>query len=290
MKAPRFKYVRAESVAQTLELLDEYGEDARILAGGQSLMPTLNMRLSRPEILIDINRLHDLQGIGLADGYIRIGALSRHSEVLRSDLVRRHLPLIAEAMPQVAHVAVRNRGTFGGSLALADPAAELPACVLALEGIITLESVSGRRDIPARDYFLGLYETERRDNELLAEVRIPVQEANHVSVFLELARRHGDFAIAGIAACGRLNQSRIEDMRLVYFASEDRPTLGANACAAIRGKEWNEDTREAVTSALDADLDPITNLHGSAAMKLHLQKVLTVRAMESAVARAGGAA
>lgn len=289
MKAPKFKYVRATSVADALKMLDEHGENARILAGGQSLMPTLNMRLSQPEILIDINRLDALKGISLDGDTVRIGALTRHVEVQRSAVVRDHLPLIAEAMPHVAHVAVRNRGTFGGSVALADPAAEMPACVLALGGTIVVESVAGRREIAADDYFKGLYETDRRDNELLVEVRIPSQKKDRVSVFLELARRHGDFAIAGVCAYGKVSGTTIEDMRLVYFGSEDKPTVGRNAIAALNGKAWNDATKAAVGDALASDLDPMANLSGSPAMKLHLQKVLTGRAMDAAVARAGGA-
>ena len=288
MKAPKFRYVRADSVAAALELLDQYGDDCRILAGGQSLMPTLNMRLSRPEVLIDINRIDDLGGIGLEGQTVRIGALARHAEVLRSEIVTRHLPLIAEAMPHVAHVAIRNRGTFGGSVALADPAAELPACVLALEATIVVESVNGRREIPAESYFKGLYDTDLRDNELLTEIRIPIQKPANVSVFMELARRRGDFAIAGLAAVGNISGGTVNDMRLVYFASEDRPILATTAMKALAGKEWSEETRDATAAALEEDLDPMSNLHGSAAMKLHLQKVLTGRAMDSALARAGG--
>ncbi len=170
MKAPRFSYVRAESLEQVLRLLAEHGDDARILAGGQSLVPVLNMRLSQPKLVIDINRLDALRGISLQGGLVRIGALARHAEVMSSDIVARHLPLIAEAMPHVAHVAVRNRGTFGGSIALADPAAEMPACILALGATLVVESTRGRRTIAADDFFQGLYETAREPDELLVEV------------------------------------------------------------------------------------------------------------------------
>ncbi len=290
MKAPKFQYVRAESVTDALELLDRHGDEARILAGGQSLMPTLNMRLSRPEILVDINRLDELGGVGIDGDTVRIGALARHAEVLRSDIVKDRLPLIAEAMPHVAHVAVRNRGTFGGSIALADPAAEMPACILALGATIVVQSAAGTREIAAEDYFMGLYETARRDNELLTEVRIPAQKDGSVSVFMELSRRRGDFAIAGLAAYGTLSGHRVDEMRLVYFASEDRPVVGKGAAAALTGRDWSEETKQAVAEALEGDLDPMANLSGSPAMKMHLQKVLTGRAMDAAVARAGGAA
>ena len=289
MKAPKFSYTRATSVEHALELLDKHGDEGRILAGGQSLMPTLNMRLSQPEMLIDINGLTDLKGISLDGDTVCIGALTRHVEVMNSDIVTEHLPLIAEAMPHVAHVAVRNRGTIGGSIALSDPAAEMPACALALGATLVVQSCSGKREIPAEEFFHGLYETARAENELLVEIRYPSQKKENVSVFLELARRHGDFAIAGICAYGKVSGNTIDDMRLVYFASEDRPVIGENAIAALNGKTWSDDTKEAVTSALENDLDPMANLHGSSAMKMHLQKVLTGRAMDAAVARAGGA-
>ena len=286
MKAPKFRYVRAASVEHALELLDRHGEDARILAGGQSLMPTLNMRLSQPEILIDINRIEALKGISSEGGSVRIGAMTRHAEVASSEVVARDLPLIAEAMEHVAHVAVRNRGTFGGSIALADPAAEMPACVLALDATLVVESSGGRREIAARDYFKGLYETERRADELLIEVRIPAEQPGTVSVFMELARRHGDFAIVGLACRARFEGDVVADVRLVYFASEDKPTLGANAMAAITGETWSEASREAAAAALAQDLDPMANLQGSPEMKLHLQRVLTGRALDAAKARA----
>ncbi len=289
MKAPKFRYIRAETVGQVLDLLDRHGDEARILAGGQSLMPTLNMRLSQPEILIDINRLDALKGISVGNGMVRIGALARHAEVMASADIARHLPLIAEAMPHVGHVAVRSRGTFGGSIALADPAAEMPACALALGATLVVESVRGRREIAAEDYFRALYETAREPDELLVEALIPVEKPDTVSVFMELARRHGDFAIAGLACCARIEHEIVADVRLVYFASEDKPTLAVGAAAAITGRPWNEQSRQAVSAALQDDLSPMTNLHGSAAMKLHLQRVLTARALDAAVARARAA-
>ena len=162
MKAPKFHFIRANTRHQTLKLLEELGEDARILAGGQSLMPTLNMRLSQPGTLIDINKISDLCGITLEEGIVRIGAMTRHVEVANSPVVAENLPLIAEAMQHVAHHAVRNRGTIGGSIALADPAAEMPACALALGATLAVESINGRREIAAEDYFKGLYETARQ--------------------------------------------------------------------------------------------------------------------------------
>jgi len=285
VKAPRFSYVRAENVAQVLRLLDEHGDEARILAGGQSLMPTLNMRLSQPRLLIDINRLDALGGISLQGDRVRIGAMTRHAEVAGSEIVARHLPLIAEAMPHVAHVAVRNRGTFGGSIALADPAAEMPACVLALGATLVVQSVRGRREVAAGDYFKGLYETARQPDELLIEVLIPVQRPNAVSVFLELARRHGDFAIAGIASHLTLDRKTVTTARLVYFGSEDRPTLASGAAAALEGRRLDIATRDAAAAALTHDLAPMSNAQGSARLRLQLQRVLTKRALDTVLHR-----
>ena len=283
MKAPKFSYIRGGSLDQVLTLLNEYGEEGRILAGGQSLMPTLNMRLSNPKILIDINHLSELKSISLNDDIVSIGALSRHSEVGRSPVVERHLPLIADAIPHVAHVAVRNRGTFGGSVALADPAAELPACVLALGGTLVLQSVRGIRKIIADDYFLGLYETERKPDELLIEVQIPVQDPTALSAFVELSQRKGDYAIAGLAFVGTLENQLIKTAKLVYFGSETKPTLANNTMAVLTNTPWDDKTRELIAETLGQDLDPMTNLQGSAKMKLHLQKVLTGRAIDLAL-------
>lgn len=288
MKAPRFAYVRAESLGQVLDLLAEHGEDARILAGGQSLMPTLNMRLSRPRLLIDVNRLHELGGIALDGGEVRIGALARHAEVLRSPIVAEHLPLVAEALPHVAHAAIRNRGTFGGSIALADPAAELPACAVALDAAFVLAGKGGRRTVAARSFFKGLFETERRDDEILVEARIPARRPGYASAFMELARRHGDFALAGVCCHARRDGAALADVRLAYFGSDDRPRYAAAAAAAAEGRDWSDAVKADVAAALDGDLDPIGNFHASAATRLHLAKVLTGRALDRLAAQDRG--
>jgi len=266
-------------------LLNEYGEDGQILAGGQSLMPTLNMRLSNPQLLIDINHLHELNSITLDDNIVRIGALARHSELALSPIIDMYLPLIADAIPHVAHIAVRNRGTFGGSVALADPAAELPACVLALGGTVVLQSVKGIRKVKADDYFLGLYETERKPNELLIEVQIPVQDPTGLWAFVELSQRKGDYAIAGLAFIGTSEKQFIKTAKLVYFGSEIKPTLAKKTMAILINTRWDDNTRKLIAETLGRDLDPMTNLQGSAKMKLHLQKVLTNRAIDLALKR-----
>ncbi len=283
MKAPRFSYVRPKSLGSALELLAEHGDEARILAGGQSLMPTLNMRLSEPRLLVDINRIDALKGISFEDGAVRIGALARHAELLASPIVGRRLPLIAAAMPHVAHVAVRNRGTFGGSIALADPAAELPACAVALDAAFVLASLRGRRTVPARSFFHGLYETELAEDELLVEARIPALAAGYRSSFLEFARRHGDFALAGVCCHAHVDGAVLSDVRLAYFGSEDRPLFAGAASAAAEGRAWSGDVKQAVKAALGGDLDPIASFHASAATRLHLARVLAGRALDRMV-------
>ena len=288
MKAPKFDYKRGESLEQVLELINEHGEEGQILAGGQSLMPILNMRLSTPKTLIDINCLQELSGISFDGEIIRIGALTRHVEVGNSPIIAKHLPLISDAIPHIAHIAIRNRGTFGGSIALADPAAELPACILALEATLVLQSVRGKREVEADDYFLGLYETARAPDELLIEARIPAQDPSGFSVFLELSQRQGDFAIAGLAFVGTHEDAFIKTARLVFFGSEIKPTVARNTMAALTGALWNDKTREKINKTLSGDLNPMTNLQGSAKMKLHLQRVLTGRAIDIALANLRG--
>ena len=285
VKAPKFDYVRGESLDQVLMLLNEHGEEGQILAGGQSLMPTLNMRLSTPKTLIDITRLQEIGGISFDGEIVRIGALTRHVELANSPIIAQHLPLIADAIPHVAHIAVRNRGTFGGSIALADPAAELPAWVLALDANLVLQSVRGQREVAAENYFLGLYETARKPDELLTEARIRVQDPNAFSIFLELSQRQGDFAIVGLAFVGTIENEFIKTAKLVYFGSEVKPTVARNTMGALIGVPWNDKTREIVSKSLDGDLDPMTNLQGSAKMKMHLQRVLTGRAIDMAMAK-----
>ncbi len=286
MKAPKFSYVRAESVEHACRLLAEHGDDARILAGGQSLMPTLNMRLSRPTLLIDINRLESLAGAIYDGREVRIGALTRHADIMLSHLIAKFLPLMAQAIPHVAHVAVRNRGTFGGSVALADPAAEMPACLLALGGRIVLQSVRGRREVPAEEYFHGLYQTAREPDEILIEALFSPQASDERCAFKELSRRHGDFAIAGVAVRARPSGGGLSQVRLVHFGSEVKPTLSQTAMSALEGKPWNDAAATALDEALAKDLDPMDNLLGKPATKLHWQRVLTRRAIDEIMSKA----
>jgi len=279
VKPAPFAYVRARSLDEVFDLLDEHGDDARILAGGQSLMATLNMRLSAPTILIDINHIDGLSGITEAAGKIRIGALTRHNQVAASALVAEKAPLIAKAMPHIAHQAIRNRGTFGGSIAFADPAAELPAVSRALGATFVLQGRSGNRSVAANEFFHGLFETARTPGEVLIAAEIPTIAASEKAAFHEVTRRHGDYAIIGLAAQGQVGGGAFTNMRLAFFGAGDRPILAQAANAALEGKTYSDDTVAAAQAALDADLDPMADLNGPPAMKMHLARVLTARVL-----------
>ena len=289
MKAPDFAYACPASLDEALDLLAAHGDDAVPLAGGQSLMPTLNMRLSAPALVVDIGRLDALKGIALDGERVRIGALTRHADVLASPVVQRHLPLLAEAVSHVGHVAIRNRGTFGGSIANADPAAETPACAVALGATLVLASRSGRREVAAADFFQGLFQTTRRPDEILVEAHVPVQPAGRVAAFAELARRHGDFAVVGLAATARVEGGTIADPRLVYMGCVDRPRPATRIAAAIAGRALplGEDD-PALADAIAAELDPAPSPGWSAETKRHLAAVLTRRVAATLLARAAG--
>src|SRR5436190_5305914 len=279
MKAPRFAYARPASLAEALALLAEYKDDARVLAGGQSLVPMMNFRVAAPKVLVDINRIAGLSGIKVAKNHLRIGALTRHVEIERSAEIARHLPLIAAAMPHIAHPAIRNRGTFGGSCALADPAAELPACALALGATFVVAGKKGERRIAAEDFFKGLYATALKGGELVIAAEFPLPKPGYASAFGELARRHGDYAMVGVAAHGSRKGKKFSDMRVVFFGVGDRPQRAARLERAFEGQPAAAKTIDSALGELDADLSPRADLHGSAATKLHLAKVLAGRVL-----------
>ena len=257
MKAASFAYAKPSSVAEALELLARHGDAARVLAGGQSLIPSLNMRLSAPALLVDIGALGELKEIAVRGNRLSIGALVTHAALERSPEVARHVPLLAQAVPHVAHAAIRNRGTIGGSLALADPAAEYPACAVALDAELVLRSGKGERRVRTQAFFKGLFETDLRPGEIVAAVEFPLAEPGDRSVFLELARRHGDYAIVGLAAWR--GGMRGAETRFVFMNVGPTPVL-----------------------ARDADeLTPMADLYNSAATKKHLARVLMERAWKS---------
>jgi aerobic carbon-monoxide dehydrogenase medium subunit len=242
-----------------------------LLAGGQTLMPVLAMRLAEPEVLIDLGRIENLRGIALEDDALRLGAMTRYVDLERSALVAEHAPLITRALPYVAHVAIRNRGTIGGSVALADPAAEMPACMLALGAEIELTSTEGNRWIAAEDYFLGLYETAREDTEILTAIRIPLAPERRVG-FYEVARRHGDYALAGAAAVGDVEDGRIQGLRVAMFGCDDLPVLAKTAAKAA-------ETGVLDGAWLEADVSPTSNINGEAHIRLAQARVAFRRAV-----------
>ncbi len=279
MKAPAFAYARPRSLEEAFALLEEHGENARVLAGGQSLVPMLNLRLAAPGILVDITGIEGLAGISVGEGKLRIGALTRHREIEHSADIAKHCPLLAQAAPHIAHVAIRNRGTFGGSIALGDPATEWPACCLALDACVVLVSKAGERRVAARDFFKGLLATDLKPAELVWAVEIPLYPA-HRSVFLELSRRRGDYALVGIAAMARLEGGRLQDVRLAYLGGGDRPLLAHGAMRAAEGKPPVAD----LSAELAADLSPLADIENTARTKLHLANVLARRALAALAA------
>jgi len=279
LKAPAFAYAKPRSLAQACALLDERGEGARVLAGGQSLVPMLNLRVAAPELLVDITGIESLRGISVGADTLSIGALTSHREVEQSGEVARHAPLLAQAAPHIAHVAIRNSGTFGGSIALADPAAEWPACCLALDATIVTISKAGKRRIPAREFFKGLFSTDLKPGELITAVEIPLAP-NHRSVFLELARRRGDYAIVGIAAMAKVEGGKLYGVRLAYLGGGDRPLLAKGAMKAAEGKPPVAE----LGTELAGDLSPMADLENTARTKLHLANVLARRALAALAA------
>lgn len=278
MKPAPFAYHRPASLDEALALLERYGSDGRLLAGGQSLVPALNMRLATPAALIDINRLPGLDGISLEPAGLVIGALARHEAVEHSALVTRHVPLIAQAMPHVGHRAIRARGTVGGSIALADPAAELPACLVALDAVIRVLGRGGPREVPAARFFRGIYTTDLAPAEILTAVVVPLIQSGWRSRFDELARRHGDYALVGLAAQCRVEGGAIAEAQLAFCGVGTTPVRAARTEAALAGRRPGAEVLAEAGRALDADLDPPGDVHASVALRRHLARVLLVRA------------
>lgn len=269
MKPAPFAYARTKSVDEAVALLGET-PDAKLLAGGQSLIATLNMRLSAPALLIDINGIGGLDEIALKNGALEIGALTRHAAVERSKEIAQHAPLIALAMPYIAHPAIRNRGTIGGSIAFADPAAELPACLLALGGEVDIAGPKGKRTVKADDFFKGLFETALGPADILVAIRVPATTKDMRVGFAELARRHGDYAIVGLAASAKADGKGLKDVRLAFFGVGATPVRAKRAEAALAGGDV-----EAGVKALD--LDPPDDVQATGDVKRHLAGVLLRR-------------
>jgi len=287
MKPAPFRYARAGSLAEATALLAAEPGEAKLLAGGQSLVPLLNMRLARPAVLVDLNGVRELRGITPSpDGGLRIGALTRHTELATSAAVRERAPLLAEAARHVGHAAIRNRGTLGGSVAHADPAAELPAALVALDARLRVTGPRGARVIAAALFFRGLLATALETDEILTEVLVPTAEPGWG--FVEIARRPGDFALAGVAAILRVAPgapSRCEQVRLVGFGVGDRPLRLTGAERLLTGSALEPESAARAGAAAGADCDPPGDVHGSAEYRRHLATVLTERALLQALPR-----
>jgi carbon-monoxide dehydrogenase medium subunit len=271
VKPAPFAYAKARTLKDAVALLRK-SKDARLLAGGQSLIATLNMRLSSPSLLVDINGIKGLDRIVKKGAKIEIGALVRHAQALQSDIVVKHAPLIALAIPHIGHPAIRNRGTIGGSIAFADPAAELPACLLALDGDVVIEGPRGERTVKAANFFKGLFETALGANDVLKAIRVPAAAKDARIAFAELARRHGDYALVGLAATARAKGDALADVRLAYFGVGATPVRARKAEAALARGALDD-----AVAALADDLDPPDDIQETGAVKLHLAGVLLRR-------------
>lgn len=287
MKTGAFAYEAPQTVDEALALLAEHADDAKVLAGGQSLVPLLAMRLARPTVVVDVNDVAGLSDIRpLDDGGVALGALTRERAAELSSVVAEHVPVLAEALPMIGHVSIRNRGTVGGSLAHADASAELPAVAIASGAEMTVRSARGERTVAADEFFVGHFTTALDDDELLTEVRFPAGPPGAGWAFHEIARRHGDFALVGVAAMVTLEQDRIREARLVMMGVADRPVRATTAEAALAGQHVAHDVFEAAAQEATRDLDPASDLHGSSEFRRHLASVAVRRALSSAVTRA----
>lgn len=288
MKPPPFKYYAPTTVAEALTRLAEHGGEAKVLAGGQSLIPTMNFRLAQPEALVDLNHIPELSYIRpSSDGGLAIGAMTRHRQVERSALVKERAPLVFETMPFIAHPQIRNRGTFGGSLAHADPAAELPAVATVLDARFVIQSKRGKREVPAQEFFVDLFTTALEPEELLVEVILPPQPARTGYAFREISRRHGDYALVGAAASVTLNQAgQCESARLVFFSVGPGPVEAVQASALLSGQPLTPAAIQAAAETAATDIDPSGDIHASAGYRRHLAKVLARQVLEEAGKRA----
>lgn len=287
MKPAPFEYARPESVQEALNLLEQHGEEGKVLAGGQSLGPLLNMRMASPGILIDINRLEELSYIRRESGYLQIGALARQRAIERSSMISGSWPLLAEAAPFIGHATLRNRGTICGSLAHSDPAAELPAIAAALDAELSILGPYGERVASPGEFFRSYMTTSLEPEELLTEVRFPPPEPRTGTAWMELARRHGDYALVGVAALLTLNEDGgCESARLVYTGVAPVPFDANEAAELLVGQEPTDEAFASVAERAASLSEPGSDVHASAAYRRHLVGALTKRALGKALERA----
>jgi aerobic carbon-monoxide dehydrogenase medium subunit len=282
LKAPDFNYIKASSLEQVFTLLEQLRDEAQILAGGQSLIPMLNLRMANPKTLIDITGLHDLRDIRQSADRIIIGALTTHSEILSSRVIKQFVPLLAQAAPHVAHMAIRNSGTIGGSMALADPAAEYPAVAMALNAQIVLRGREGERRVSAEDFFQGLYKTAINPDEVLIAVEFPCYTTNQRTNFTELARRKGDYAMVGVAVNLSLQGSTVSSARVVFMAIEDKPVIAQNTMRALINQPlstFKPQLSHEILQSLEKDISPWDDLQVTGSTKTHLAGVILGRSL-----------
>jgi aerobic carbon-monoxide dehydrogenase medium subunit len=289
MKIPRFEYHRSESLDEVLVLLAEHGDDAKILAGGQSLLPMMALRLAAPAHLVDIGRVRGLETVSLGDsGEVLLGALVRQATAERSPDIARRAPLVHDAAPHIAHRAIRTVGTVCGSIAHADPAAEMPAVALAAGATMVAKSSSGTREIAADDFFLGFLHTALRPDELLTEVRFPAWPATATGAVVEVSRRHGDYALVGVACRVEIDGAVITDAALAFFGVGTTPVRVSEAERGLAGQPLSDDLFAEAATLVSASLSPSADVHASTGYRRHLAGVLTRRALARATTHVGG--
>lgn len=289
MKPPAFEYIAPHSLEAALAALSQHAGEAKPLAGGQSLVPAMNFRVAQPSMLVDLNALTELDFIRRGNGELRIGAMTRQRRLERDPLVAEAVPLLRETMPYIAHPQIRNRGTLGGSLAHADPAAELPVIAVALNARVRVLSANGERWIPAGEFFQGLFTTALNPDELLVEVAFPAMPARTGWSFMEFARRHGDYALMGVAALVTLDGGgKCSQARLVYLNAGDGPVSALRAVEALQGQAVSAELFEAAADIAGEEINPIGNVHATSEYQRHLARVLTRRALRQAFERARG--
>jgi carbon-monoxide dehydrogenase medium subunit len=289
MKPPAFEYVVPESIDAALNVLQEHGDEAKILAGGQSLIPAMNYRLVQPTLLVDINGLEELDYVKAnGNGGLRIGAMTRHRKLEQETLIAKSSPLLYETMPHISHPQIRNCSTLGGSLVHADPAAELPVIALATDAVIRVKSSNGEREIPAEDFFFGIFMTDIEPEEMLVEVMFPQMPPGTGWSFMEIARRAGDYAMMGLAALVTTNDQGVcSSAKLIYLNAGDGPVPAPESAGMLVGEKMSGELFEAVAEkAAEGEIDPLGSLHASVDYQRHLAKVLTKRALGVAFDRA----
>jgi carbon-monoxide dehydrogenase medium subunit len=284
MKSAAFDYVKPKALQEALSLLSQGGDDARLIAGGQTLLATLNMRLSEPSVLIDITDIAELKGISIVGDSLRIGALVTHTEIEDSELIAKHAPMLKAAAPHIAHRAIRNLGTWGGSLAYGDPAAEWPACSLSLRATMIIHGPAGERRISAQDFFIDLYTTSLEPDEILLATEFPLASKNEVFYFHELARRHGDYAVAGLAAVAQKQGEILTNCAFTFFSVGATPVMAIKAQDLINGQKLNDELIAKAVAAARNEIEAIADITNSAEAKQHLIGVLLERGLKQMIA------